>query len=109
MNTESSNDPGTIRTVYRVTENSDKTEGRGHTIRTKHFFNKKLAKQWAKGRGPMGSDETVWDFQVILGTNGAWYHLGQPFVERIEDSEAILSILQKLTPEERKVLKNYLD
>lgn len=103
--------PGETITLYYVSENSDKTEGRGPKIREWWFENKEDATRCAKGRGAMGTDEYVRSQKFFVDSNKKI--CCSPGVEAvrlsdiltIEDAQLAVSAFNKLTTEEFLALK----
>jgi hypothetical protein len=85
-----------MMTIYEATKNSDRLEGRGHTIRIAAFTKREDAEQAAKGHGVMGMGNGDVDPITVY----------ENFVEYLSKSKADLrkKALAKLTPEEKAAL-----
>lgn len=96
--------------VYTVSKNADNVEGRCFFLWTKYFLDKEDARRAAKGIGPMGTNEYVGtheaiklkDGRIFLVTFGSNIKLTNP-------EEEVYTILNKLSPEQKKIMKECLD
>lgn len=96
-------------TLYKVTTNSDTTEGRGATILIGWFIHEDVARKAARGQGVMGTDANVGPLRVKVaktpGKKGKMYLLGDEVSTRYEDpAEVRARALAKLTDEEKAAL-----
>lgn len=103
--------PGETITLYYVSENSDKTEGRGHTIKDWWFEDYSDATRCAKGKGAMGYDESVSARKFFVDSSGRICDfpgreaLRLKDILTIEDGRLAVSAFNKLTAEEFFALK----
>jgi len=99
----------TTRTLYKVTTNSDLTEGRGNTVLIGYFMDHVLAQRAAKGKGVFGSDADVEPFvttvlEVSEDGSSRFYKLGEEIIRPRTKEEIKAEALKKLTPEEQDAL-----
>lgn len=100
--------------VYQVISNQDLTEGRGRAVTLGHFLDKRIAGNFAHGRGVMGTDAEVRTITAtVVRLNGDDFHLedgtyilGEKITTKPVTEEELLrqQALEKLTPAERKAL-----
>lgn len=93
--------------LYKVTTNTDLTEGRGGERLLGWFIDSAIATRAAKGNYVMGTDCPVerYTCEVVRTEDGKLYLLGKPIELEYEDPREVRArALSKLTPEERKVL-----
>lgn len=94
-------------TLYKVTANTDTTEGRGSTYVIGWFVDAGVAKKAAKGKGVMGTDSPVDPVacSVIRTDDGSVFLVGDEVQITYEDPKEVRErALAKLTPEERNAL-----
>lgn len=94
-------------TLFRVTTNTDLTEGRGGERTLGWFIDNAIATRAAKGNYVMGTDCPIErkTCTVVRTEDGKLYLLGNPIEIEYEDPREVRArALSKLSPEERKVL-----
>lgn len=92
--------------VHHVRTNSDLTEGRGAVVTLGVFADEAYAKEYAKGRGIMGTPADIKsEMHAVYSHGGKRYLQGAPLLEETDITCKLrAAALAKLTPTERELL-----